>query len=63
MSQSSLLFGLELDQAVKSYITALRAVGGVINAAIVKTATEDVVSAGDESLLKEHGGCIQITKT
>ena len=52
-----------MDQAVQSYLTALRAVGGVVNSAIVMAAAEGVVSARDASLLKEHGGYFQITKT
>ena len=58
-----LLLGLELNQAVQSYITALRAVGGVVNTSIVMAAAEGVVPARDASLLKEHGRYIQITKT
>ena len=58
-----LLLGVELDQAVQEYITSLRAIGGVVNTAIVMAAAEGIVSARDASKLTSHGGHIEITST
>ena len=58
-----LLLGKELDKAVQEYIEATRAVGGVINTAVVMGAAEGIVSARDISKLSSHGGHIAITKT
>ena len=58
-----LLLGVELDQAVQEYITSLRAIGGVVNTAIVIAAAEGIVSTRDASKLTSHGGHIEITST
>ena len=44
-----MLLGVELDQAVQEYITSLRAIGGVVNTAIVMAAAEGIVSTRDAS--------------
>ena len=58
-----LLLGKELDKAVQECIEATRAVGGVINTAVVMGAAEGIISARDISKLSSHGGHITITKT
>ena len=58
-----LLLGVELDQAVQEYITSLRAIGGVVNTAIVMAAAKGIVSTRDASKLTSHGGHIEITST
>ena len=57
-----LLLGPELDKAVQEYVEATRAVGGVVNMAIVMAAAVGIVSARDLTKLSSHGGHIQITK-
>ena len=57
-----LLLGHDLDRAVQDYINALREVGGVVNTAIIMAAAKGIVGAKDPSLLREHGGHIEITK-
>lgn len=58
-----LLLGSTVDDQVKEYITALRAIAGVVNTAIVLAAAEGIVSATDRSLLRQHGGTLVLTKS
>ena len=57
-----LLLGPELDKAVHQYIEATRAVGGVVNTAIVMAAAVGIMSARDLTKLGSHAGHIHITK-
>ena len=57
-----LLLGNVLGTAVQDYIKALRKVGRVVTTAIVMAA-EGIVAARDESLLPQHGGHIDTTKS
>ena len=54
-ARKALLLGKELNKAVQVYIEATRAVGGVINTAVIMGATEGIVSARDISKLSSHG--------
>ena len=58
-----LLLGQDLDKAVQEYIEATRAVGGVVNMAIVMAAAVGIVSSRDVTKLSSHGGYVNITKT
>ena len=48
-----------LDKAVQDYITSIRAVGGVVNTAIVMA---DAGGAQDLVSLMQHGGHIELEK-
>lgn len=52
-----------IDTAVQDYLSAMRAVGGVVNTNICMSAAEGIVVSHDQGLLAQHGGHIQITKT
>ena len=57
------LIGNQLDAKVQEYVRALRNAGTPIGSSIVMAAGEGIVNAHDRTLLVEHGGHIQITKT
>ena len=57
-----LLLGKKLDQAVQDYINNLRKVGGSVNSLIVLAAANGIVAAKERSLLREHGGHLELTK-
>ena len=57
------MLGEILDAKVKKYIQALRSAGTPIGSSIVMAAGEGIVRAHDRTLLVQHGGHIQITKT
>ena len=56
-----LMLGKVIDTAVQDYVTAMRAVGGVVNTNICMAAAEGIVASRDQGLLAQHGGHIQIT--
>ena len=58
----TLLLGPELDKVVQEYVEATRAVGGVVNTAIVMAAAVGIVSSRDITKLSLYGGHIHITK-
>ena len=58
-----LMLGKVFDTAVQDYVTAMRAVGGVVNTNICMAAAEGIVASRDQGLLAQHGGHIQITNT
>ena len=58
-----LMLGQVIDTAVQDYVTAMRAVGGVVNTNICMAAAEGIVASRDQGLLAQHGGHIQITNT
>ena len=58
-----LLLGQELDKSVQIFIDSLRKTGGVVNTAIVVGAAHGIVSVHSPSLLREHGGHINLTKS
>ena len=51
-----------LDKAVQDYITSMRAVGGIVNTAIVMAAEEGIIAARDWGSLMQHGGHIELQK-
>ena len=57
------MLGEQLDAKVKEYVQALRSAGTPIGSSIVMAAGEGIVRAHDRTLLVQHGGHIQITKT
>lgn len=58
-----MLIGQELDKSVQSFIASLRKVGGVVNTAIVLGAAHGIISVRQPSLLREHGGPVELTKS
>ena len=50
----------EYDAEVAKYVGSLRVAGGIVNRSIVIAAAKGIVSHGNPSLLKEHGGPINI---
>ena len=56
-----LLIG-EFDDQVFEYIKQLRAAGGIVNCNIVIAAAKGFISHKRPSLLKEHGGSLDLTK-
>ena len=56
-----LLIG-EFDQSVFEYIKQLRAAGGIVNRNIVIAAARGIISHKKPSLLKEHGGSLELGK-
>lgn len=57
------MLGEQLDGKVKNYVQALRSAGTPIGSSIVMAAGEGIVRAHDRTLLVQHGGHIQITKS
>lgn len=57
-----LLLG-ELDTLVQSYIKQLRLSGGVVSASIVVAAATGIIKHHNQSLLKDHGGSLDIGKS
>ena len=55
--------GEQLDAKVKEYVQVLRSAGTLIGSSIVMAAGEGIFRAHDRTLLVQHGGHIQITKT
>ena len=58
-----LMLGKVIDTAVQDYVTAMRAVGSVVNTNICMAVAEGIVASRDQGLLAQHGGHIQITNT
>ncbi len=58
-----LLLGDALDKQVQEMIRSIREAGGVINQTIVLSIARGIVSSHDRSLLKEHGGPIDLSRT
>ena len=56
------LLGQVLDADVQGYVRSQRAVGGVINTAIVRAGAEGIILARDRSVLVKYGGHIELTK-
>ena len=56
------LLGQVLDADVQEYVRSQRAVGGVINTAIVRACAEGIILARDRSVLVKYGGHIELTK-
>ena len=56
-----LMLGKVIDTAVQDYVTAMRAVGSVVNTNICMVVAEGIVASRDQGLLAQHGGHIQIT--
>ena len=56
------LLGQVLDADVQEYVRSQRAVGGVINTAIVRAGAEGIILARDRSVLVKYGGHIELTK-
>ena len=53
-----------LDEDVQEYVRSQRAVGGVVNTAIVRASAEEgIILARDRSLLVKYGGHIDLTKS
>ena len=57
-----LMLGKVTDTAVQDYVTAMRAVGSVVNTNICMVAAEEIVASRDQGLLAQDGGHIQFTK-
>ena len=57
------LLGQVLDEDVQEYVRSQRAVGRVVNTAIVRAGAEGIVLARDRSLLVKYGGHIDLTKS
>ena len=57
------LLGQVLDEDVQEYVRSQRAVGGVVNTAIVRAGAEGIILARDRSLLVKYGGHIDLTKS
>ena len=55
------MLGKVIDTAVQDYVTAMTAVGSVVNTNICMA--EGIVASRDQGLLAQHGGHIQITNT
>ena len=57
-----LLIGKDLDDQVAVYIRKLREAGGIVNCNIVIAAAKGIISHKNPSLLKEHGGTVELGK-
>ena len=57
------LLGQVLDEDVQEYVRSQRAVGGVVNTAIVRAGAEGIILARDRSVLVKYGGHIDLTKS
>ena len=53
----------DIDETVQKYIKALRVAGTAISAPLVLAAAQGIVEAKDRTLLVEHGGSIQLTRS
>ena len=53
----------DLDQEVQKYIRALRATGTAISVPLVLAAAQGIIEAKDRTLLVEHGGSINLTRS
>ena len=58
-----LFLGREIDKAVQEYVEATRNAGGVVNTAIVMAAAVGIMSSRNVTVLKSHGGHVEITKS
>ena len=58
-----ILLGREIDKAVQEYVEATRNAGGVVNTAIVMAAAVGIMSSRNMTVLKSHGGHVEITKS
>ena len=56
-----LLVGQQLDKSIQT--ESLRKAGGVVNTAIVVSAAYGIISVREPSLLREHGGHLELTKS
>ena len=45
---------------MQDYVTSMRAVGGVVNTAIVMAAAEEIIADQDLVSLVQHGGHIEL---
>ena len=57
------MLGEELDDKMKNYVQGLRINGAPIGSNIVMAAGEGLIKAHDRTMLVEHRGHIQITKS
>ena len=58
-----LLVGQQLDKSIQTFIESLRKARGVVNTAIVVSAAYGIISVREPSLLREHGGHLELTKS